>query len=123
MKFEDLSFGTFKEVEPNIMEIIIHEGETLDEEKIAMIEEGLLMKYSEPYCVLVNRIYTYHHTEGSMARVAKFKNAIAFAIVVYNVTGETFAKMHKHFQDNIEVFQEKEKAVAWLRGKLKEGKS
>ena len=54
-----------------------------------------------------------------MARVAKYKNATAFAIVVYNVTGETFAKMHKHFQDNIEVFQEKEKALEWLREKLK----
>lgn len=121
MKFDDLSFGTFQEIEPNIMEIIINEGEVFDEEKIALIEEAFLEKYSEPYCVLVNRINTYHHTEGSMARVAKFKNAVAFAIVVYNVTGETFAKMHKHFQDNIEVFQEKEKAVEWLRGKLNEG--
>jgi hypothetical protein len=122
MKLEDLPFGTFQEVEPNIIEIIINEGVMFDEEKISLIEEGCLDKYSEPYCVLVNRIHTYHHTEGSMARVARFKNAIAFAIVVYNVTGETFAKMHKHFQDNIEVFQEKEKAVEWLRGKLKESK-
>jgi len=118
MLLDTLSFGTFNEVEPNIMEIIINEGEVFDEEKIALIEEALLEKYSGPFCVLVNRLHPYHHTEGSMARVAKFKNAIAFAIVIYNVTGETFAKMHKHFQENIEVFQDKEKAVEWLRGKL-----
>jgi hypothetical protein len=123
MKLDELPFGTFQEVEPNIMEVIVHEGETMDTEKIARIEEGLLEKYSGLYCLLVNRMHTYHHTEGSMGRVAQMKNCMAIAIVVYNVTGETFAKMHKHFQDNIEVFQEKEKAVAWLRGKLKEGKS
>ena len=123
MKLDDLSFGTFTEIEPNIMEIIINEDEMFDEDKVALIEEGCLEKYSGPYCLLVNRKNTYHHTEGSMARVAQFKNAVAFGIVVYNVTSETFAKMHKKFQDNIEVFQDKEKALEWLREKITEGQS
>lgn len=122
MKLEDLPFGIFSEIEPNLMEIIINEDEMFDEERIALIEEGLVEKYTGPYCVLVNRKNNYHHTKGSIARVARFKNALAFAIVVYNVTGETYAKMHKQFQDNIEVFQDREKAIEWLREKLIAGK-
>ncbi len=120
MLLDTLTFGTFKETAPNIMEIIIHEDETMDEEKIALIEKGVLEKYTQPYCLLVNRVHTYHHTPGSMERVAQMKNCIAIAIVVHNVTGETFAKMHQHFQDNIQIFREWEKAEEWLKERLKE---
>jgi hypothetical protein len=47
------------------------------------------------------------------------KNCIAIAIMVHNVTGETFAKMHQHYQDNIQIFENREKAVEWLKEKLK----
>jgi len=120
MLLDTLTFGTFKEVAPNIMEIIIHEDETMDEEMIALIEKGVLEKYTQPYCLLVNRVHTYHHTEGSMARVAQMKNCAAIAIVVHDVTGETFAKMHQHFQDNIKVFREWETAGEWLKEKHNE---
>ncbi len=120
MKLDDLSFGTFREIASNIIEIVIHEDETMDEKSIVLIEEGVLEKYSGPYCLLVNRKNTYHHTPGSMARVAQMKNCIAFAIVVHNVTGATFAKMHQHYQDNIKVFKDKMKAEEWLKEKLEE---
>ncbi len=118
MKLDNLSFGKFQEIEPNIMEIVISKNEILDNKKIAQIEDGLLDKYQTPYCLLINRINKYHHTEESLSRIAKLKGAIAFAIVVYNVTEITFAKLHKQYQDNIGIFQEKENALEWLKLKL-----
>ncbi len=119
MLLDDLPFGTFQEAAPNIMEIFIHEDETLDEENIALIEKGVLEKYSEPYCLLVNRVHTYHHTPGSMARVAQMKNLVAIAIVVHSKTAETFARLHQRHQDNVEIFVNRDDALQWLMEKLK----
>ncbi len=118
MLLDTLSFGTFQEAAPNIIEVIIHEDETLDEEMIALIEKGALEKYSEPYCLLVNRVHNYHHTPGSMARVAQMKNLVAIAIVVYSKTGETFAKLHQMHQDNVMIFDNRDNALQWLKEKF-----
>lgn len=119
MLLDTLSFGTFQEAAPNIIEIIIHEDETMDEEAIALIEKGVLEKYSEQYCLLVNREHTYHHTPGSMVRIAQMKNLIAIAIVVHSKTAETFAKLHQRHQDNVMIFENRDNALQWLTEKLK----
>jgi len=41
MGLEDLEFGTFREIGPNILEIIINKGVELDLAKIKKIEEAL----------------------------------------------------------------------------------
>jgi hypothetical protein len=119
MILDELSFGIFREIEPNIMEITINEGVELKRQHIERIEEGLLEKYSSSYALLINRVNSYSHTHDSMQKVAKLQNLAALAIVVYsNVSGYS-AKLHGLFQDNVQVFEAKDVAMAWLRNSLK----
>ena len=83
MKLEDLEFGDLKEIEPQIVEVIINEGIVLDGDKIQRIEERLLEKYSNRYALLVNRKNHYSHTHESMMRVARLRNLAGIAILVY----------------------------------------
>ena len=115
MKLEDLEFGDFKEIEPQIVEIIINEGVVLDGEKIQMIEEGLLEKYSTRYALLVNRIHHYSHTHESMMKVSRLKNLAGIAILVYEHFAKQVAVIHELYQQNINVFDDREKAITWLK--------
>jgi len=115
MILDDLSFGTFQEIEPNIMEVIIHEGVELRKTHIDQIEKGLGEKYNCPYAGLVNRVNPYSHTHASMQRVAAMQNITRLAILVYSSVAEHAARVHKLYQENVRVFDDREKAISWLR--------
>ena len=120
MKLEDLEFGDFKEIEPQIVEVIINEGIALDGEKIQRIEERLLEKYSNRYALLVNRINHYSHTHESMMKVSRLRNLVGIAILVYEDFAKQVAAIHELYQRNVAVFDDREKAITWLRNLLKE---
>jgi hypothetical protein len=118
MKLEDLDFGDFKEIEPQIVEVIINEGVVLDGDKIQRVEEGFLEKYSNRYALLVNRINRYSHTHESMMRVSRLKNLAGMAILVYEDFAKQVALIHELYQQNVSVFDDRGKAIAWLRNIL-----
>ena len=120
MKLEDLEFGDLKEIEPQIVEVIINEGIVLDGEKIERIEERLLEKYSNRYALLVNRKNHYSHTHESMMRVARLRNLAGIAILVYEDFAKQVALIHELYQRNVEVFDDRGKAITWLRNVLEE---
>jgi hypothetical protein len=115
MILDELTFGTFREIEPNIMEIIIHEGIEMRRSHIDQIEKGLLEEYSIPYACLVNRVHSYSHTHASMERVATMQNMTRLAILVYSSVAEHAAKVHKLYQKNLQVFDDRYEAISWLR--------
>jgi len=118
MELENLEFGVFKEIEPQIVEIIINEGVVLDGEKIQEIEESLLEKYGGRYALLVNRKNHYSHTHESMMKVARLKNLAAIAILVYEHFAKQAAVIHELYQQNVSIFDDREKALTWLRDLL-----
>ena len=118
MKLEDLEFGDFQEIEPQIVEVIIHAGVVLDGDKIQRIEEGLLGKYSNRYALLVNRINHYSHTHESMMRVARLRNLGGIAILVYEDFAKQVAVIHELYQRNVGVFDDRGEAIIWLRNSL-----
>ena len=115
MILDGLTFGIFREIEPGIMEIIINEGIELQSKHIDKIEAGLLEHYSGTYALLINRVNSYSHTLESMQKVAKLQNLAALAIVVYSDMSKQAAMIHHLYQDNLRVFEDKEKAIVWLR--------
>jgi hypothetical protein len=118
MKLKDLEFGVLKEIEPQIVEVIIHEGVVLDGDKIEKIEESLLGKYSGRYATLVNRKNRYSHTHESMMKVARMKNLAAIAILVYEDFAKQAALIHELYQQNVNIFEDRDKAITWLREML-----
>lgn len=115
MLLGDLPFGTFEEIEPNVMEITIHEGVQMSEEYIELIEQGLLQKYDGAYALLVNRKNAYSHGHESLARIAELKNVSAIAIVAYSDSSVMAAKMHLLYSSNVQIFTNKMSALNWLR--------
>ena len=118
MILDDLTFGSFREIEPNILEIIINEGVELNSQHIERVEEGLLEKYDSAYALLINRLNSYSHTLDSMKKVSKLRNLAALAIVVYSRVSSHVAAIHRLYQDNIQVFEDKNSAMAWLRDSM-----
>lgn len=119
MILDELTFGIFREIEPGIMEIIVNEGVELSSEHIERIEEGLLEKYSNAYALLINRVNSYSHTHASMQKVATLRNLAALAIVVYSDVSKHAAMIHRLYQDNLQVFDDKDTATAWLRDSMR----
>jgi hypothetical protein len=101
------------------MEIIVNEGVELSSEHIERIEEGLLEKYSNAYALLINRVNSYSHTHASMQKVASLRNLVALAIVVYSDVSKHAAMIHRLYQDNLRVFDDKDTATAWLRDSMR----
>lgn len=119
MKLRNLDFADFKEIEPQIMEIFVHEGVVLDSDKIQRIEKVLLERYSDPYALLVNRINRYSHTHESMMRVSRLKNLVCIAILVYEDFAKQVAAIHELYQQNVSVFDDRKKAITWLKDSLR----
>ncbi len=115
MMLAEFTYGIIREVEPNIMEIIINEGVELSSQHIEQIELGLLEKYSGLSALLVNRVNSYSHTHESMQKIPELRNIAALAVVVYSDASAHAAKLHGLFQDNVQVFDNKESALVWLR--------
>ncbi len=118
MILNNLSFGTAQEVEPNIVEIIANEGVEVTNACIEHLEAGLIEKYNRAYAILVNRVEEYSHTHSSMEKIAKLKNLAAIAVVVYNSRSVEIAGIHGLYMDKIRVFEDKDKALVWLRAML-----
>ncbi|HUT65707.1 MAG TPA: hypothetical protein VMZ05_06110 [Spirochaetota bacterium] len=119
MILDDLPFGTFQEIEPNILEIIINEGVELDRDHIERIEEGLLEKYSGAYALLIDWVNSYSHKHDSMEQVVRLQNVAAVAIVIYSEASGTAANIHRLYMDNGQVFEDKARAMTWLRDVMK----
>lgn len=118
MSLEKISFGSFRELRPGIMEVVINEGVELTASMIEQIETGLLERYNGPYCCLVNRKHAYSHTADSMQRVATMKNLVALAIFSHSDISARVAQIHKSFQDNVQVFTTESEALDWLEQQL-----
>lgn len=115
MLLGNLPFGFFEEIEPNIMEITIHEGVQISEENIEKIEKGLLERYEGEYSLLINRKNAYSHGHESLNKISELKNAVAIAIVAYSDSSVIAAKMHLLYSSNIQIFTDKVSALNWLR--------
>jgi hypothetical protein len=118
MIIDEIDYQTFHEIESNIMEIVVNEGEEINAERVVQTHEALYEKYNAPYALLINRINSYSHTHDSLIRISEQKNA--FAIVIYNNSARVAAKIHNLFQSNVEVFDDKQNAIGWLRAAMSE---
>jgi len=48
MNLDDLSFGVYKEISPNIVEVVIHEGVELTEDMMDLAEKAIQQGLREP---------------------------------------------------------------------------
>lgn len=122
MLLDILSFGKFREIEPNIIEITIFEGVELDRQRIGLVVAALTERFGEErYAILSNRVNRYCHTHESMQALAELANLSGFAILIYSSISHVAAGIHELYQDNARVFCSRGAALEWLRQGLIEG--
>jgi len=119
MILDYLNFGTFTEIEPNIMEMIIDDGVELDRAKLTIVAAGLYEKFQKnSYGILANRQNIYFHTNRSMDVYANLKNLKGMANLV-NVEGPHVEESStKSLTGLARTFQHRDEAISWLKETL-----
>jgi hypothetical protein len=115
MILDYLNFGTFKEIEPNIMEMTIDDGVELDRAKLTIVAAGLYEKFQKnSFAILANRQNVYFHTNSSMDVYGNLKHLKCMANLTHvEDSGESIATT-----GSARDFQCRDKAISWLKETL-----
>ena len=112
-----IQFGTFNEIEPNIVEMTIKDGVELDRAKLSVVATGLCEKYHGPYAILANRHNPYFHTDGSMEIYSNLSNLKGIAYLVREGVSLTSSSAGKA-GDFPHTFHDRAEAILWLKETL-----
>ena len=112
-----IQFGTFKEIEHNIVEMTIKDGVELDRAKLSVVATGLCEKYRGPYAILANRHNSYFHTDGSTEIYSNLSNLKGIAYLVREDTSSTNSCTGKA-GDCPNTFHDRSEAILWLKETL-----
>lgn len=118
MVLDLIPFGSFKEIEPNIVEMTFDDGVELDRAKLSVVATGLCEKYREPYAVLANRHNSYFHTDSSLDIYSKLSNLKGMAFLVRKCASSENGCAGKTGGNSPKTFQDRDEAILWLRETL-----
>ena len=83
MILDYLNFGTFIEIEPNIVEMIIDNGVELDRAKLTIVSAGFAEKFQNaPYAILINRKNAFFYSDRSVDVYNDMENLMGIANLV-----------------------------------------
>ena len=114
-----ISLGELIVHDSHLAEVITGEGVEVD---LPMVEEfhAALQRHLEPpYGLLVNRKHSYTYTFEAQQEIGRLQEIHAIAVVATGVAAEvatrTVAALPSHKDWVLEIFSDRDKAVAWLR--------
>ncbi len=107
-------FGTITVRRPGFLESVMDEGIEIGEREAAEITSTLRDELAQPYVMLVDRRNRYSLTHAAMQAIAAQENLVAMAILVYDRISASVAEMEKLYGIPLEVFTDREDALAWL---------
>lgn len=121
MLLENLPFGRFVEIEPNLLEIFANDGVKLDQNKTALISEGLAEKYRRPYGIISNKWNSYSHTNGYISAISRQSNLVGLAILIHGSESRDVVEQHNLLHaSNTMTFIRRHDAIFWLRQRLQD---
>ena len=112
-----IPFGSFKEIEPNIVEITINDGVEVDRAKLSVVATGLCEKYRGPYAILANRHNRYFHTDGSLDIYNNLSNLKGIAHLVQEGSSTMNCSTIKD-ETHPRIFNDRAEAILWLKEAL-----
>lgn len=113
-----IPFGSFKEIEPNILEMTINDGVDLDRSKLSVVATGLCEKYRGPYAILANRHNCYFHTDGSLEIYNNLSNMKGIAHLVHEDSSQKDSGACEVGDDPPRIFHNRADAILWLKEAL-----
>lgn len=119
MILDYLNFGTFEEIEPNIMEMIIDDGVELDRAKLTIVAAGFYEKFQKnSFAILANRQNVYFHTNSSIDVYGNLKNLKCMANLTHVEDSDAEDSSAKSLSGLARNFQHRDEAISWLKETL-----
>jgi hypothetical protein len=119
MILDKLQFGTFMELEPDIMEITIKNGVELDRAKLSVVALGLCEKYKKkPYAILANRDNIFFQLYEAMEVYDNLSNLKGMANLVNDRSATKKIRLKNENGKKIRIFRDRQKAISWLKQTL-----
>jgi len=118
MDLHELPFAKIIILRDDIAEVMINDGVRMNEEMVEQYHDFLLSHLRAPFSLLVNKINSYTYDFHAQEKLATLKEINVMAVVAYNrvtkLTTETLASYPRDVKWNLEIFSNRDEALAWL---------
>jgi hypothetical protein len=117
-----LSFASITILAPDLAEVIVDQGVDMTGAMVDEYHEFLCSHLNAPFSLLVNKLHDYSYDFSAQVKLAAIPEIDRMAVVAYkrateNVT-RLMTKIPRHRQWCLEIFSEREAALAWLRDRV-----
>ena len=121
MDLHELPFAKIIILRDDIAEVMINDGVRMNQEMVEQYHNFLLSHLRAPFSLLINKINSYTYDFHAQEKLATLKEINAMAVVAYNrvtkITTETLASYPRDVKWNLEIFSNRDEALAWLLSK------
>jgi len=118
MDLHELPFAKIIILRDDIAEVMINDGVRMNQEMVEQYHNFLLSHLRAPFSLLINKINSYTYDFHAQEKLATLKEINAMAVVAYNrvtkITTETLASYPRDVKWNLEIFSNRDEALAWL---------
>lgn len=120
MKSYKLSFGNISVIKKDLAEVVVDDGIEMDVPMVEEFHEFLTQNFKAPFRILVNRKNSYSYTFQAQKIIGNIEQVKAIAVIIGTNGGlmstETLINLNKESNWNINLFQNRDKALEWLNG-------
>lgn len=118
-----LSFGKINKLNDSIAEIIVDEGVEMDLKMVKEYHIWIAEHLLDPCGLLINKINRYTYTFEAQRELANLPQIKAMAVITYNtvstVSTKVLSKMPRKNKWNLEMFEERNKGLEWLKKEIR----
>ena len=118
MNLYELSFAKIIVLRDDIAEVIINDAVVMNAAMVEQYHEFLRSILTSPFSLLINKINSYTYDFDAQIELATIGEINAMAVVAYSriteLTTESLASYPRSKKWNLEIFMNREDALAWL---------
>lgn len=118
MDLHELPFAKIIILHDDIAEVMINDGVKMNIAMVEQYHDFLLSHLRAPFSLLINKINSYTYDFQAQEKLATLTEINAMAVVAYNrvteITTETLASYPRDVEWNLEIFPNRDLALAWL---------
>ncbi|UCB54391.1 MAG: hypothetical protein JSW45_10645 [Thiotrichales bacterium] len=118
MDLFELPFAKIIILRDDLAEVMINDGVQMNMAMVEQYHDFLLSHLQAPFSLLINKVNSYSYDFDAQEHLATLDEINAMAVVVYNrvskITTETLASFPRDVEWNLEIFPDREEALAWL---------
>ena len=123
MDLYDLSYAKIIILQDDIAEVIINDAVIMNAEMVKHYHEFLRSHLTSPFSLLINKVNKYTYDFNAQLELATIAEINAMAVIAYNriteLTTESLASYPRSKKWNLEIFLNRNDALAWLLSEQK----